>query len=178
MRSLYNYLPTDDSPHHAAFHIPSKVSLEGKINALKQQSHCLGTYVRVESREVHGLPMFKHATADLVLAKSKTVGEDGDEDGWVISRWATFSVNAKEQRCMQVACPGMPFDAKTDGKWSEWSGRKWIPAESVHLRPSYHGFGHTPSGSVHNIYSASDDVRRRAVSPSKQRGPSRSPPKV
>ena len=71
-----------------------------------------------------------------------------------------------------------PFDAKTDGKWSEWSGRKWIPAESVHLRPSYHGFGHTPSGSVHNIYSASDDVRRRAVSPSKQRGPSRSPPKV
>lgn len=43
LRTLYDYLPTDDSPLSAQYKVPTKVSLEGAINSLRQQSHCLGT---------------------------------------------------------------------------------------------------------------------------------------
>lgn len=130
--------------------------------------------MRIEAREAHGAPIYKHATADLVLARAKNIGEE-EGDGWCISRWATFGVAHKEQRCMQVTCPGVPFDAKADGKWCEWNGRAWVEAPTVHLRPTYHGYGLGKGDqSVHNIYTASDEVRRRSVSPSKLRGRGRS----
>ena len=178
---MYDYLPTDDSPLSAQFKIPTKLTLEGAINTLKLQNHCLGTYVRID-REMHGAPLFKHCTADLVLGKAKNVGEDNDEEGWAISRWATFSVQGKEQRCMQIACGHLlPLDNKSDGKWQEWNGRAWIDAASVLLRPTYHGFGLSGGDqSVHNSYTASDDPRRKSVSPAKQRGRGgrSSPPKA
>ena len=176
MTAMYDYLPTGA----ALYKIPAKVSVEGAINSLKQQSHALGTYVRIDGREAFGAPIYKHATADLVLAKSKTVGEDGAEEGWVISRWATFTVGGSDQRCMYVISSGMPWFGWNDGKWLEWSGRKWVAAESVKLRPSYHGHGAgTGDHSVHNIFTACDEVRRRSVSPGKgrSRGRSASPPK-
>ena len=120
MTAMYDYLPTGA----ALYKIPAKVSVEGAINSLKQQSHALGTYVRIDGREAFGAPIYKHATADLVLAKSKTVGEDGAEEGWVISRWATFTVGGSDQRCMYVISSGMPWFGWNDGKWLEWSGRK------------------------------------------------------
>jgi len=183
LKNLYDYLPRDDSQFQTLYHVPQKVSLEGKINSLKQQSHCLGTYVKIDGREVLGSPLFKHATADLVLHKARGIGDEGGDEGWAVSRWATFSVGSKEQRCLQVACSSMPYDSKAaDGKWTEWTGRAWVPAESVHLRPTYHGFGlGRGDASVHNFYTASDDVRRKAVSPTKGRGArgrSGSPPKL
>lgn len=47
LRTLYDYLPTDDSPLSAQYKTPSKLTLEAQINTLRQQSHCLGTYVRL-----------------------------------------------------------------------------------------------------------------------------------
>lgn len=128
---------------------------------------------------MHGAPLYKHCTADLVLAKAKNIGgEDSLDEGWAISRWATFNVQGKEQRCMQITCGNpLPLDKKNDGKWQEWNGRKWAEAPSVHLRPSYHGYGMGGGDqSVHNGYTASDEVRRHQVSPSKTRArSSRSP---
>jgi len=179
LKSMYEYLPTDDSPMQTQFHRPAKVSLIGEINGLKQQSHCMGTYVRIEGRESNGQPIYKHATADLVLAKGKIPANDqaGEaEDGWIIARWATFSVSQKDQRCMQISCAGVPWDTKVKGQWQEWGSRGWVVAPSVHLRPSYHGYGQgVGDASVHNSITASDEVRRRAVSPAKGRGRGRTP---
>lgn len=88
-----DYLPTAYADE-TLWVTPSKVTLSGDCRGV--QSHCLGVYCKIEGRECGGRPMFKHATADLVLAAGLVDGEPG----WAVSRWTTFGVT--EQRCMQV----------------------------------------------------------------------------
>lgn len=166
--------------HAACAQTRSEISLKC---AARVRSHARAHQVKIEGRESNGAPIYKHATSDLVLAKSKTLQtEDSDEgEGWVVARWTTFGTK-KEQRCMQIVqSGGMPLDTKRDAKWVEWSGRRWEEAPSVRLKPTWHGYGlSSREQSVHNPYSASDEVRRVGISAAKRggRGRSNSPPKL
>ena len=104
LKVMYDYLPTDDSPYHAHYHTPQKVTISAPPNSLKQQAHTLGVYCMVQGRTTNDKPMYKHATADLVLAHATKVGE---EEGWVVAKWSTFGV--KDHRCLQIPAPGALF---------------------------------------------------------------------
>ena len=138
---MYNYLPTDDSPYHANFHTPQKIIISAPPNTLKQQQHTLGTYTIINGRECNGKPMYKHATADLVVAHALKVGEN-EEEGWVVAKWSTFGV--KDHRCLQIPAPSAttPPIKDIDGNpWQEWNGRTWKGDPAIKCRPSYHGYG-------------------------------------
>ena len=82
LKELYDYLPNDDSPHHAKFHTPTKVSIEADINSLGPQTHCIGVYSMIEQREHNAKPMYKHISADLVLIAHTIDGQEG----WVVAQ--------------------------------------------------------------------------------------------
>ena len=191
-KAMYDYLPTA-FPDETLWVTPAKVTLSGDPAALKGQTHCLGVYCKIEGREASGRPMWKHATADLVLAAAQV----DDEPGWVVSRWTTFGV--KEQRCMQVAGQArivrsgqavmvpisegnkeepqaLPCMFK-DAVWQAWAGTDWADAPSVKCRASYHGWGVVGGAqSLHNAFSAAEEVRRTGQSAARSRGRSKSPP--
>ena len=169
LKELYDYLPTDDSPHHAKFHTPTKVSIEAEINSLGAQTHCIGVYAMVEHREHNAKPMYKHATADLVLIADTIDGQDG----WMVAQWTTLKDTKKEIRsCLRVVTEGQgqfPFQ----GTWQMWSGREWKDAPSLKCRPTYHGWGNDYLNleACHNtLSSAQSDQKQGKLSPSRTRG--------
>lgn len=191
-RAMYDYLPTAYADE-SLWVTPTKITISGEISALKTQTHCLGVYIKIEGREAHGRPMWKHATADLVLAAARV----DDEPGWVVSRWTTFGV--KEQRCLQVAGqaqiqrnghavmvpisegnkeePQALPNMLKDPVWRAWAGNDWVEIPSVKCRASYHGWGLDRGDvSVHNAFSCAEEVVRRGQSPARSRGRSKSPP--
>ena len=64
-------------------------------SGLKEQGHACGVYSLLRKEE-GGKPIWKHASADLVLAPAKV----GSEDGWVVARFTTYGV--RKEWCMRV----------------------------------------------------------------------------
>ena len=181
---MYSYLPTDDSPYHAQYHTPQKVTISAPPNSLKQQAHCLGVYTIVNGRECNGKPMYKHATADLVVAHALKVGEN-EEEGWVVAKWSTFGV--KDHRCLQIPAPNAvtpPIKDIEGTPWQEWNGRAWVGDPAIKCRPSYHGWGvEKVSGEsmCFNTLSSASDTQRQGKagkSSSPGRGRSASPARM
>lgn len=134
MTMLYDYLPSIPADAGAPKkRIPTRVTIrELAVNGLKEQGHACGVYSLLRKEE-GGKPIWKHASADLVLAPAKL----GSEDGWVVARFTTYGV--RKEWCMRVVTNGaMPFGKQA--AWQEWTGRDWLAA-NVACRPSYHGWG-------------------------------------
>jgi hypothetical protein len=176
LKEMYNYLPTDDSPYHAIYHTPQRITISAPPNSLKQQAHALGVYCMVQGRECNGKPMYKHATADLVLAHATKVGEN-DEEGWIVAKWSTFGV--KDHRCLQIPAPQTvtpPIKDVESMPWQEWNGRAWVGMPKIKCRPTYHGFGVEKingEAMCHNTLSSAADTQRQGKagkSPGKGRG--------
>ena len=83
LRTLYDYLPTDDSPQAAQYKIPAKVSLEGAINTLKLMAAELG------SKGLIADVAAQHAHWDRLWDSS-----DAMMTTWLNARWERSEPNA------------------------------------------------------------------------------------
>ena len=163
-KAMYDYLPSEgqaQSPQR----VPPKIVMtcdnpETGTTALKNQTRCLGVYVKVPGRDHNGHPIWKHVDEDLCFASSTVDGEQG----WVIAQFQTFGV--KEHRSMTIKGSELPITSKAS-MWMAWNGRDWAEAPTVKCRGTYHGWGRDGQGQVSNTESSVSPHR----SPKKERSP-------